>query len=106
MFDPYNRATQLKLFGWKTLYTLSIQTPHLPYHICSKIWTSTIYYPSLCLKIAGWVANSVDPDETWHSAASHLSYNKKSDKEVQVYMYLCFFAFNIFLFYSFKRKKK
>ena len=43
-----------------------------PYHICSKIWTSTIHYPMLCLKIAGWVANSVDPDETPHSAASHL----------------------------------
>ena len=26
----------------------------------------------LCLKIAGWVANSVDPDETPRSAASHL----------------------------------
>ena len=26
----------------------------------------------LCLKIAGWVANSVDPDETPHSVASHL----------------------------------
>ena len=26
----------------------------------------------LCLKIAGLVANSVDPDETPHSAASHL----------------------------------
>ena len=43
-----------------------------PYHICSKIWTSTIHYPKLCLKIAGWVANSVDPDETPRSAASHL----------------------------------
>ena len=43
-----------------------------PYHICSKIWTRTIHYPMLCLKIAGWVANSVDPDETPHSAASHL----------------------------------
>ena len=43
-----------------------------PYHICSKIWTSTIHYPMLCLKIAGWVANSVDPDETPRSAASHL----------------------------------
>ena len=32
-----------------------------PYYICSKIWT--IYY-LMCLKIAGWVANSVDPDET------------------------------------------
>ena len=43
-----------------------------PYHICSKIWTSTIHYPMLCLKIAGWVANSVDPDETPRSAVSHL----------------------------------
>ena len=43
-----------------------------PYHVCSKIWTSTIHYPMLCLKIAGWVANSVDPDETPRSAASHL----------------------------------
>ena len=43
-----------------------------PYHICSKMWTSTIHYPMLCLKIAGWVANSVDPDGTPRSAASHL----------------------------------
>ena len=43
-----------------------------PYHICSKIWTGTIHYPMLCLKIAGWVANSVDPDETPRSVASHL----------------------------------
>ena len=26
----------------------------------------------LCLKIAGWVANSVDPDEMPHYVASHL----------------------------------
>ena len=26
----------------------------------------------MCLKFAGWVANSVDPDEMLHSAASHL----------------------------------
>ena len=26
----------------------------------------------LCLKIAGWVANSVDPDETPRFVASHL----------------------------------
>ena len=43
-----------------------------PYHICSKIWTSTIHNPMLCLKIAGWVANSVDSDETLCSVASHL----------------------------------
>ena len=46
-----------------------------PYHICSKIWTSTIHYPMLCLKITGWVANSVDPDETPRSEASHLGLN-------------------------------
>ena len=43
-----------------------------PYNSCSKIWKSTIYYPMLCLKIAKWVANSVDPDEMPCSAASHL----------------------------------
>ena len=26
----------------------------------------------LCLKIAGWVTNSVDPDEVSHPVASHL----------------------------------
>ena len=45
------------------------------YHICSKIWTSTIHYPMLCLKIAGWVSNSVDPDEMPRSAASYLGLN-------------------------------
>ena len=30
-----------------------------PYHTCSKIWTSTIYYPMLCLKIAGWMVNTL-----------------------------------------------
>ena len=60
------------LFFFATIYTLSIRTP-TAYHTCSKIWTSTIYYPMFCLKIAGWVANSVDPDEMQHSAASHLA---------------------------------
>ena len=53
-----------------TVFTLSIRTP--PHHTCSKIWTSTIYYPMLCLKIAEWVTNRVDLDETPRSAASHL----------------------------------
>ena len=35
-----------------------------PYHTCSKIWKSTIYYQIFSLKIAEWVANSVDLDET------------------------------------------
>ena len=42
-----------------------------PYHTCSKILTSTIYY-QMYLKIAGWVANNVDSDEIPHSAVSHL----------------------------------
>ena len=48
-----------------------------PNHTCSKILTSTIYYP-MCLKIAGRVANRPDsegmphdPNETMHSVASH-----------------------------------
>ena len=51
------------------IYTNYPINPSTPYHICSKIWTSTICYPILCL--AGWVANSVDPDETPRSAASY-----------------------------------
>ena len=43
-----------------------------PYRTCSKIWTSKILLPDIVSKIAEWVANSVDPDETPHSAASHL----------------------------------
>ena len=43
-----------------------------PYHKCSKILISTIYYPLLCLKVVGCGANSVDPDELLHFAASHL----------------------------------
>ena len=42
---------------------LDTSTPH---HTCS------IYYPILCLNIAGYVANDVDSDETPRSAASHL----------------------------------
>ena len=42
------------------------------YHTCLKIWTSTTYYSVLCLKIAGQVANCVDPDDTPWSATSHL----------------------------------
>ena len=42
-----------------------------PYHTASKIWTSTAYYQMMCLKIARWVANSVD-HEMPHSGVSHL----------------------------------
>ena len=59
---------------WYRIYPKYSDTS-TPYHICSNIWTSTIHYPMLCLNIAGWVANSVDPDETPRSAASHLGLN-------------------------------
>ena len=65
-FSSLNTST------WKYHIYPKYSDTSTPYHICSKIWTSTIHYRMLCLKIAGWVANSVDPDETPHSAASHL----------------------------------
>ena len=43
-----------------------------PYHICSKIWTRKIHHPMLCLKIAGWVANSVWIS-AYYSLVSHCS---------------------------------
>ena len=43
-----------------------------PYHTCSKIRTNTIYYLLFCLKIAGWVANSVDPDVATFPSGSTL----------------------------------
>ena len=43
-----------------------------PYRTCYKNLNKSIYYPILCLKVAGWVANSADPDEMPHYVASHL----------------------------------
>ena len=45
-----------------------------PYHTCSIIWTSTIYYipDVVSKKIAGWVANSVHPEKMPRSWLSHL----------------------------------
>ena len=42
-----------------------------PYY-SSKILTNTVYYQTLCLKIAGLVANSVDLDETPYFVVSDL----------------------------------
>ena len=36
------------------------------------VWTSTIYYPMLYLKLAGWVGNSIEPDEMPYFAAFYL----------------------------------
>ena len=56
-------AVQLKS-AMTTLFTLSIRTPQL------KEYNLLPYVVSK--KIGGRVANSVDPDEMLHSAASHL----------------------------------
>ena len=56
----------------KTLITTHSVASDMGLYCLLRDWTSTIYYLMLCLKIAGWVANSVDPDEMLHSAASHL----------------------------------
>ena len=42
------------------------------YHTCSKNWTTSFCHLLICLKTAGWVANSVDPDQTPRNAASDL----------------------------------
>ena len=59
-------------YFYRRKYNSLYDSKYRIYPICSKIWTSTIHYPMLCLKNAGWVANSVDPDETPRSAVSHL----------------------------------
>ena len=52
--------TRSKIILVNTIITLTIRTP-LPYHTCSKIWTSPFYHLMLCLKTSRWMANSVDP---------------------------------------------
>ena len=41
-----------------------------PYHPCPKHWT--FYYWLMCLRTAGWVVNSVDPDQMPQNVASDL----------------------------------
>ena len=64
---------RFKYFFYVYVYHIYRKYSHTttPCHTCSKIWTSTIYYLILCIINAGWVANSIDPDETPRSAASH-----------------------------------
>ena len=45
------------------------------YHNCPKIWTTPFYYLLTCLKTAGWMTSSVDPDQIWCSVESGLSLN-------------------------------
>ena len=33
------------------------------YHTCAKFWMSPVHYLLMCVKTAGLVANSVDPDQ-------------------------------------------
>ena len=57
--------------GLHTVFILSIRTPQL-LTILVLEFEQVQYLPDVVSKIAGWVANSVDPDETPRSAASHL----------------------------------
>ena len=40
-----------------------------------NIWTIPFYYLTMCIKVAGWAANSVEPDQTLSSVASELGLN-------------------------------
>ena len=51
----------------------------------SKFSTSTSHYLMLCPNIAGWVTNSVDPNETSHSGASHWVYTVGSVLSVWIH---------------------
>ena len=42
------------------------------YHTCLNIWTHSFYALLMCLNSAGWVANSVDPDQMPHSGSKLL----------------------------------
>ena len=58
-----------------TIFNLHIWTTQLHTILglnFEKVQFSTINYLLLCLKVAGCMANSVDPGETPHSAVSHL----------------------------------
>ena len=48
------KKTYFTLFGPQLLTILVLKFEEVQF----------TYYPLLCLKIAGWVANDVDPDET------------------------------------------
>ena len=57
---------------WKIWDTVFIRNSHIHYSI-AYIFLQQIYLLSMNVcKIAGWVANSVDPDQTPRSAASDL----------------------------------
>ena len=51
-----------KNISWcRLLKFLSRSAKH--YHTCLKFWASPFYYLLKCLRTAGWVTNSVDPDQ-------------------------------------------
>ena len=57
-------------FSWKLSGVYHIYHKYFavstPYITCPKIWTSQLYYLLMCLKTAGWVPDSVDPDQMPH----------------------------------------
>ena len=69
-FDPAYYITKLLLL-WDHIYPQYSNT-FSSYRNCPKIRTGPFYnmYELICLNIARWFANSVDPDQTPRSAAS------------------------------------
>ena len=58
-----------------------------PYHTCSKIWTSTIYYQMLCLNIPGWTLQRL----IWvYTVCSGLSVQGPKVNTVLIFFFLFF----------------
>ena len=60
----------IRRVSYFTVLTISIQALQLLTILYLKSEQSTIYYQMFCQKIAGWVINSVHPDETMQSGVS------------------------------------
>ena len=73
-----------------------------PYHTCSKISTSTIYYPLLCQKIARWVKNSDDPD----CVASHQGLHFLLRPVYSAYTHQAYLLHKFIDIFSYFRTKK
>ena len=56
-----------------SVFILNIWNTSTFYHTCSRIKQSQFYHLLMCVKIAGWVPNSVDSDQMPHYVASDLS---------------------------------
>ena len=66
----------ITILGVSQLKCVNIWTPqYLRYYDCPKISKSPFCYLFMCLNIAGWMADSADPDDMIHSAVYDLDQN-------------------------------